>query len=79
MAQLAFSKLLSSNLHASAAEVLGVVDTVHSFPTTLFWETNGQPVVHTGFNGPATGKGYEEERAFFEAQLERLSGRSKSR
>jgi len=35
--------------------------------------------VHTGFNGPATGKGYEEERAFFEAQLERLSGRSKSR
>ena len=62
-----------------AAEVLGVVDTVHSFPTTVFWETNGQPVVHTGFNGPATGKGYEEERAFFEAQLERLSGRSKSR
>ena len=62
-----------------AAEVLGVVDTVHSFPTTVFWETGGAPVVHTGFNGPATGKGYEEERAFFEAQLERLSGRSKSR
>ena len=62
-----------------ATEVLGVVDTVHSFPTTVFWETDGAPVVHTGFNGPATGKGYEEERAFFEAQLERLSGRSKSR
>ena len=62
-----------------AAEVLGVVDTVHSFPTTVFWETNGTPVVHTGFNGPATGKGYDEERAFFEAQLDRLSGRSKNR
>ena len=62
-----------------AADVLGVVDTVRSFPTTLFWETDGEPVVHTGFNGPATGKGYEEERAFFEAQLDRLSGRSKNR
>lgn len=62
-----------------AAEVLGVVDTVHSFPTTLFWETDGTPVVHTGFNGPATGKGYDEERAFFEGQLDRLSGRSKNR
>jgi hypothetical protein len=62
-----------------AAEVLGVVDTVHSFPTTVFWETNGPPVVHTGFNGPATGRGYEEERAFFQAQLDRISGRSKNR
>ena len=62
-----------------AADVLGLVDTVHSFPTTVFWETDGVPVVHTGFNGPATGKGYESERAFFEAQLNRLSGRSKNR
>ena len=62
-----------------AAEVLGVVDTVHSFPTTVFWETDGATVVHTGFNGPATGKGYDEERAFFEGQLDRLSGRSKNR
>ena len=62
-----------------AAEVLGLVDTVHSFPTTVFWATDGEPVVHTGFNGPATGKGYVEERAFFEDQLDRLSGRSKNR
>ena len=51
-----------------AAEVLGVVDTVHSFPTTVFWETDGAPVVHTVFNGPA-GKGYEEERAFLRPSL----------
>ena len=62
-----------------ASQVLGVVDTVHSFPTTLFWETDGVPVVHTGFNGPATGEGYDEERAFFEGQLDRISGRSKNR
>ena len=62
-----------------AANVLGVVDTVHSFPTTLFWETDGTPVVHTGFNGPATGKGHDEERTFFEIQLNRISGLSKNR
>ena len=62
-----------------AADVLGLVDTVHSFPTTLFWKTDGEPVIHTGFNGPATGEGYDKEREFFETQLNRLSGRSKNR
>lgn len=62
-----------------AAECLGVVDTVHSFPTTVFWSPGGDPVIHTGFNGPATGQGYAVERAFFESQLNRLSGRSESR
>ena len=63
-----------------AAEVLGVGG--HSALLSnhsVLGNQMEQPVVHTGFNGPATGKGYEEERAFFEAQLERLSGRSKSR
>ena len=58
-----------------AAECLGVVDTVHSFPTTVFWAPGSDPVIHTGFNGPATGEGYVVERAFFENQLNRLSGR----
>ena len=61
-----------------AAECLGVVDTVHSFPTTVFWTPGSDPVIHTGFNGPATGEGYVVERAFFESQLRRLSGRSKN-
>ena len=61
-----------------AAECLGVVDTVHSFPTTVFWEPGSDPVIHTGFHGPATGEGYVVERAFFENQLNRLSGRSEN-
>lgn len=61
-----------------AAECLGVVDTVHSFPTTVFWAPGSDPVIHTGFNGPATGKGYVVERAFFASQLNRLSGRSEN-
>ena len=61
-----------------AAECLGVVDTVHSFPTTVFWVPGSDPVIHTGFNGPATGEGYVVERAFFESQLNRLSGRLKN-
>ena len=61
-----------------AAECLGVVDTVHSFPTTVFWEPGSDPVIHTGFNGPATGEGYVVERTFFESQLHRLSGRSEN-
>ena len=62
-----------------AAECIGVVDTVHSFPTTLFWTPGSEPVVHKGFHGPATGEGYVEERAFFQAQLTRLSGRKENR
>ena len=61
-----------------AAECLGVVDTVHSFPTTVFWVPGTDPVIHTGFNGPATGEGNVVERDFFENQLNRLSGRSEN-
>ena len=61
-----------------AAECLGVVDTVHSFPTTVFWAPGTDPVIHTGFNGPATGEGNVVERYFFENQLNRLSGRSEN-
>ena len=63
----------------AATEAIGVVDTVHSFPTTVFWALGSDPVIHTGFNGPATGEGYAAERAFFQDQLNRLSGRSGSR
>ena len=62
-----------------AAECIGVIDTVHSFPTTLFWSPDSGLVVHKGFHGPATGEGYIAERSFFEAQLNRLSGRKESR
>jgi hypothetical protein len=64
-----------------AAAAISALDTVHSFPTTLFWPAagSGVPKVHKGFNGPATGQGYEVEVETFRSELDRLSGRSGSR
>ena len=66
-----------ANKHV-AAETIGIVDTVHSFPTTIFWSLGADPVIHTGFNGPATGEGYAAERQFFQSQLLKINGRSKN-
>ena len=63
---------------SAAANALAFVDTVHSFPTTVFWKPGGSPVVHRGFNGPATGDGYAREKEFFLNQLRWLNGRSES-
>ena len=63
----------------AAAESIPALDSIHSFPTTVFWPVEGEPVVHKGFNGPATGEGYTLESAFFRSQLARISGRSESR
>lgn len=60
---------------SEAASVLSAVDTVRSFPTTIFWPLKGEPTIHQGFNGPATGEGFEIERAFFRSELNRISGR----
>ena len=62
----------------AAAESIPALDSIHSFPTTVFWPVDGEPVVHKGFNGPATGEGYVRETAFFRSQLARISGRSES-
>jgi thiol-disulfide isomerase/thioredoxin len=62
----------------AAALSIPALDSIHSFPTTVFWPLEGEPVVHKGFNGPATGEGYTLETAFFRSQLERLSGRSEN-
>lgn len=63
----------------AAALSIPALDSIHSFPTTVFWPLQGDPVVHKGFNGPATGEGYARETAFFQSQLKRLSGRSENR
>lgn len=64
---------------SEAAKALSAIDTIHSFPTTVFWPLEGAPAVHNGFNGPATGEGYSVEQAFFRDQLNRISGRSENR
>jgi len=43
---------------------------VKSFPTTAFIPLEGDPIVHSGFSGPATGGAYEEEVAFFRETIE---------
>jgi hypothetical protein len=43
------------------AEKLPQLNTFLSFPTTIFIDKNGKVrKVHTGYNGPATGKYYQE-------------------
>mgnify|MGYP003976765697 FL=1 len=43
---------------------------VRSFPTTAFIPLEGDPIVHSGFSGPATGEVYEEEVGFFRETIE---------
>ena len=45
---------------------------IKSFPTTAFIPIEGDPIVHSGFSGPATGAGYEEEVVFFRETIEGL-------
>ena len=59
----------------AAAQSIPALDSIHSFPTTVFWPLDGEPVIHKGFNGPATGEGYAIETTFFQSQLTRISGR----
>lgn len=51
-----------------AANAFPFLNRVTSFPTTLFIRGN-QVVVHSGFNGPATGLRYQSERKRFTDQL----------
>ena len=78
--ELPWEVLLGGNASKTeAARVISAVDEVRSFPTTIFWPLEGEPTIHQGFNGPATGEGYEVERAFFQSELNRISGRLESR
>ena len=43
---------------------------IKSFPTTAFIPLEGDPIVHSGFSGPATGGAYEEEVFFFRETIE---------
>lgn len=52
----------------SAANAFPFLDHVISFPTTLFIRGN-DVMVHSGFNGPATGERYTMEKQRFQDQL----------
>jgi thiol-disulfide isomerase/thioredoxin len=55
-----------------ADSTLSFMGGVKSFPTTAFIPFEGDPVIHSGFSGPATGESYEEEVLFFRNTIESL-------
>ena len=57
---------------SAADEAMPFLGGVRSFPTTAFVSAQGDIIVHTGFNGPATGPLYEEEKRFFEKAVKEL-------
>jgi len=57
----------------TVAKVLPELTKLMSYPTTIFIDKNGKVrKIHTGFNGPATGKFYEEFKAEFNRTIEEL-------
>ncbi len=57
----------------SVAGSLPMLDHVVSFPTTIFIDKKGKVrKIHTGFNGPATGKYYEEFKDEFDQIINEL-------
>jgi len=58
---------------ASASKALPALNGISAFPTTIFIDKKGNVrKVHTGFNGPATGKFYEEFKTEFNELIDNL-------
>ena len=56
-----------------ALEKLPMLNHVLSYPTSIFIDKKGKVrKIHTGFNGPATGKKYIEFKLGFESFIEKL-------
>lgn len=58
---------------SEAAKVFHMLSCVCSFPTTLVVDQSGSiSLIHTGFNGPSTGRPYDYFKKTFEAHLDSL-------
>ena len=55
-----------------ADSTLSFMGGIRSFPTTAFIPIEGDPIIHSGFSGPATGEAYEEEVVFFRSAIASL-------
>ena len=55
-----------------ADSTLSFMGGIKSFPTTAFIPIEGDPIIHSGFSGPATGGSYEEEVVFFRSAIASL-------
>ncbi len=62
--------LAGGNDKSNATKILGFLDKVKSYPTTLFLDRNHKVVkINTGFSGPGTGKHYKELVQELEQQI----------
>ena len=58
---------------SKATKSLRALDALTAFPTTIFLHGDGRvAAVHSGFNGPATGQAFLDQRATFDALVEKL-------
>lgn len=65
---------VGSSNKAKASEKLPMLNHILSYPTTLFIDKkNTVRKIHTGFNGPATGKKYRKFKIEFETFVARLT------
>ena len=65
--------LAGTSSDASTAKALPMLNKVMSYPTTIFIDKHGKVrEIHTGFNGPGTGKYYEEYVADFNTLMDKL-------
>ncbi|MBT8135681.1 MAG: TlpA family protein disulfide reductase [Gammaproteobacteria bacterium] len=56
-----------------AGETMSMLDRVYAFPTSVFIDRNGNVRrIHTGFNGPGTGRHYDQLVAGFTETIEQL-------
>jgi hypothetical protein len=65
--------LAGTNTDAATSKALPMLNKVMSYPTTIFVDKHGKVrEIHTGFNGPGTGKYYEEYVADFNTLMDKL-------
>ncbi len=66
-------EILVAGNRDAASEKLYMLSKVNGYPTTIFIDKKGKVrKIHTGFNGPATGKYYEKEKDDLTALLNKL-------
>ena len=57
----------------STAKALPALNKISSYPTTIFIDRKGEVrMIHTGFNGPATGQYYEAFQKEFNRLMDQL-------